>query len=75
MAYKEGSGLKCEVAVEVKDGRLVGKIVCKKITDGKVEGESFTEPISIAGADDMTLSILGGRLKVDFMEAFNAFNT
>lgn len=74
MAYKEGSGIKFEVEAVVKDGRIIGKIVCQKMKDGKPEDKPLTELVNIPGSGETALSILGGRLKVDFMEAFNCFH-
>jgi len=74
MAYKEGSGIKCEASIKVEGGKLTGYITCQKIKDGKADGEPFTELININGADEMGLSVLGGRLKVDFVEAFSCFH-
>ena len=74
MAYKEGSGIKCEATFSVEKGVLKGQIVCQKLKDGVAEGKPHTDIISIPGNDDMALGILGGRLKVSFMEAFNWFH-
>lgn len=74
MAYKEGGGIRCEVIIEVKGGELTGKMICQKLKDGKDDGKPLTELVSIPGTDEGALSILGGRLKVNFVEAFDCFH-
>jgi|GEM_PF-4428291 len=74
MSYKEGSGIKFEATFKVEGGTLKGQIICQKFKDGAAEDKPHTDIITIPGDDEMALSILGGRLKITFIEAFDWFH-